>query len=542
MKMADNMGRKKRTTKGAGRARTKPPRADASHAREMAAIATHEVYEVLNCVAAGVVKISKEGRIVYANAQARRLFEVPDRDPVGMSLREYEEYTIWPDGSPAKSEDYPPAKCLRSGELQPGTTIGLKLPGDRVTWVTVTAVPMLDPKTGRPESAIVTVVDSTHPKHVEDSLRDSEDRYRRLVEQAPDAIVVHRGGPILLVNDAGVRMYGGRSRDDFIGRNVLEFVHPRDRDRAERRMKETMAGTSTPLAVQRHVRLDGRAIHVEVTATPCVYGGQHCAQVICRDVTRRVRAARALRRAKDELEERVRERTEELSRKNAELEHEQRLMQQTLALQERDRKLVAYEIHDTILQDVIGAVMFVDAVYENQKDAPRDVAQSLEQARSLLRHCIEGARRMISGLRPLIIDERGIEGGIEYLAGEFKGRGLDVRFTHAMKPRRLAADLEDAVFRIVQEALTNVERHSHCHAAKVRVAERDGRLHVEISDRGVGFDPRAVADGHYGLEGVKERARLAGGSATITSAPGNGTKVLVVLPVAVLGSRESRRK
>lgn len=526
--MTDDAGKKrKKRNNGAG---ARPSRAGE--------IAPDELHEVLDRLTAGVAKVSKDLQVVYVNAQGRRLFDVPDRNPVGLSMRDYEAYTIWPDGSPCNSEDYPPVKCLRTGELQAGTILGLKLPGDRVQWVTITAVPMLDPNTGQPESAIVTVLDSTQPKHVEDRLRESEDRYRRLVEQAPDAIIVHRNGPILFVNDACVRIYGGRSRDDFIGRNILEFVHPADHERVTRRMQRVTAGESTPLMVQRHLRLDGRLIYVEVTATPCLYGGQQCGQVICRNVTRRRRAERAVRRAKAELEQRVRERTEELSRKNAELEHEQKLMERTLAVHERDRKLVAYEIHDTILQDVIGAVMFVDTAYENGGDARREIAEPLEQAQRLLRNCIDGARRMISGLRPLIIDEQGIQGAIEYLVSEFKGRGLEIELTHSITSPRFAPDLENAVFRIVQEALANVERHSQARAGEVHLTEQDGQLRVEVRDRGVGFDPQAVGEGHYGLEGVKERARLAGGSATIESAPGKGTSVVVVLPVVPLGDEK----
>jgi PAS domain S-box-containing protein len=395
----------------------------------------------------------------------------------------------------------------------------------------------LDPKTGEPESVIVTVVDSSHPKHVEDSLRESEDRYRRLVQHAPNAIVVHRSGTIVLINSAGVKLYGGRSREDFLGRNILEFVHPRSHDKAAIRMRQSMAGQTTPLAVQRHVRLDGRSIHVEVTATPCVYRGQQCAQVICRDVTRRRRAERAVRRAKTELELRVHQRTEELSNTNVELERKQRLMEQTLAAHERDRKLVAYEIHDTILQDVIGALMFLDAINEDRGGEDEENAARLKRARTLLKTCIDEARRMISGLRPLIIDEQGIVGGIEYLINEFNARGLDIRFTHSMKPERLAAELETTVFRIVQEALTNLERHSQASRGDVMITRRGGALRIEVRDDGIGFDPDAVAEGHYGLEGLRERARLAGGSACVKSAVGKGTQVVVDLPLVGHGRR-----
>jgi signal transduction histidine kinase len=105
-----------------------------------------------------------------------------------------------------------------------------------------------------------------------------------------------------------------------------------------------------------------------------------------------------------------------------------------------------------------------------------------------------------------------------------------------MQSRRLDPDLENAVFRIVQEALTNVERHSGADEGEVDLSERDGRLRIEVRDRGVGFDPLAVSDGRFGLEGVQERARLAGGTASIESAPGKGTRVVVDLPITAPGA------
>lgn len=488
-----------------------------------------QTLELLDCLEAGVLIVSREGRITYANAYARRLFDMPDREPVGLSVQAYEPCTIWEDGSPCRHEDYPPIKCLRTGRIESDATVGLRQPSGGIRWVTVSAVPVADPLTGEPDHAIVTVVDSSHPKHVEDSLRESEDRYRRLVQHAPDCIVVHRGGTILMINNAGVKLYGGRTPADFVGRNVLEFVHHQSREQASRRMWQSLEGQTTPIEVHRHVTLDGKTIYVEVTSTPCVYNGQPAAQVISRDVTRRRSAEREVRRAKAELAQRVEQRTEELSRKNTELQREQRFMERTLAEHERDRQLVAYEIHDTVLQDAIGALMFLDSMTDGS--GTQDDVDRLEQARSLLRKCIEGSRRMISGLRPLVIDEQGILGGIEHLVSEFADRGVEIRFRHALVDERLPAELESTLFRIVKEALVNLERHSQATHGEVELSQRDGAIHVEISDHGVGFDPDAVAEGHYGLEGLRERARLAGGAATISSAVGQGTRVVVELPL-----------
>jgi PAS domain S-box-containing protein len=523
----------KRKSKATGKSKRprRPARATRWKRSSDGSLTAGDLHEILDKLNVGVSVISRHGRVVYVNAYARGLFEMPDRDPIGLSTEAYEPYTIWPDGRVCPAEEYPPTRCLRDGELQASATLGLKLPGGRVRWVTVAAAPILHPKTGIPECAIVTVAESSEPVHIEQSLRESEDRYRRLIELAPDAIIVHRGGPIAFINDAGVRLYGGKSREEFIGRDVIELVPPASRDKVRRRIADAMEGRATPLDVQRHVRLDGRPVYVEVTGTRCVYRGENCVQVVIRDVTERRRAERALQRAKAELERRVAQRTEELSRKNAELKRERRLMERTMAMLERDRKLAAYDIHDTILQDVIGAVMFLDAISESNHAAPPPREQ-LDQARKLLRHCIDEARRMISGLRPFIIDDQGIVGGIEYLVNEHNARGQAIQFRQAMRQGRLAPDLETTVFRIVQEALSNIERHSRSPKGEVTIAHKEGRLHIVVRDWGVGFDPQAVGEGHYGLEGIRERARLAGGTATIKSAPRKGTEVTVVLPVA----------
>jgi PAS domain S-box-containing protein len=644
--MERNQGSEKRASPSGLVAEAKPSLAAGAPLSHVDAL------DLLNCVSASIVKISREGRIVYANTRARLNLYGSEFDPLGMSLRDFVPYTLRSDGSPCAYDDFPPVKCLRTGESQKGEVVGLKLPGDRVVWMTITAEPLLDPTTGELDSVVTTVVESQQPLHIEQSLKQSEDRYRRLVDNAPDAIVVHRQGPIVYINAAGIKLWAGRSREDFIGRSVLEFIHPSDLEMAASRISTAMEGVATPLIVQRHIRLDGRRIYVEVTGTSCVYDGHQSVQVIFRDVTRRRRIERlvrrqremlrvffkqipvlvgifgadgrakatnrewkrvigydreltvdqlldrfypdpadrrealdylraapsgwrdfrcrvqdggtrdlswanmvltsgdrigvaldvteqrqaeeALRRAKSELEQRVAERTEELVRKNSELRGKQRFLERALASQERDRKLVAYEIHDTILQEVIGALMFVDTMYENTVESttskPIDVAP-LEQARRLLRKCIDEARQMISGLRPPIIDEQGVAGAVDYLVTEFKARGMTIRFMHDMPADRLFPDLETTIFRIVQEALTNVERHSQSKQAEVYVGQRDGTIRIEVRDWGEGFDPESIADGHFGLEGIRERARLAGGWAAIHSGIGRGTEVVVELPV-----------
>jgi PAS domain S-box-containing protein len=270
------------------------------------------------------------------------------------------------------------------------------------------------------------------------------------------------------------------------------------------------------------------------------------------DVTPQKRAELALEEARDQLELRVQQRTAELTEVNRRLEaelgeraraeeavrKEQRLLRSLLDVHERERKLAAYEIHDGFAQHLVGALMHFEAFAQKEHvslDGPRN---EFALGRRLLQNSVDDARRLISGLRPPILDEGGIGPAIEYLVSEIQEAGdLDVDCHLEIPFDRLAPVLETAIFRIVQEALANVRQHAKTRKARVRLQQTDGRIHLEIRDWGAGFDPAAIPENHYGLQGIRERARLLGGRATIDATMGKGSRITVELPVS-LGTGE----
>ncbi|REK22964.1 MAG: PAS domain S-box protein [Planctomycetota bacterium] len=229
-------------------------------------------------------------------------------------------------------------------------------------------------------------------------------------------------------------------------------------------------------------------------------------------------------------------------RAEAATKNEQVLLRKLLAVQEQERRLIAYEIHDGLIQDVVGAQMMIERVHE--KEVPADGngqhgegderADQLEAARGLLAGAIDEGRRLISQLRPLILDEQGVIESISYLVEEGRKEGFNVEFEHRTEFDRLPALLEGTIYRIVQEALTNVRRHSHATNVQVRLTQHDDRLRLEIIDDGRGFDRAAVPTDRFGIRGIRERARLFGGTGAVESTPGQGTHVWVELPISVL--------
>jgi signal transduction histidine kinase len=243
------------------------------------------------------------------------------------------------------------------------------------------------------------------------------------------------------------------------------------------------------------------------------------------DITERKQSEQLLRQSHDAMEERVSRRTAELCRK-------QRLLRQLLDLQEQERRLVAYEIHDGLAQELTGALLRLQAFREILKRDPDEAWRVFDVGVNLLGQSVSEARRLITGLRPMILDESGIAAAIDYLVCENTQRGGPrIEFHDGLGDDRLAAGLEVAVFRIVQEALTNARQHSRGDRVRVDLSRRDGTVRVEVRDWGVGFDAATITENQFGLEGIRERARLLGGHATVDAAPGKGTRILVEVPV-----------
>lgn len=156
----------------------------------------------------------------------------------------------------------------------------------------------------------------------------------------------------------------------------------------------------------------------------------------------------------------------------------------------------------------------------------------LDDVLRLIRESVAEARRLIGGLRPPILDESGIVAAIEYLCAERGQSGQSqIEFVPRVQFSRLAAPMEVALFRIVQECLNNASRHSQSPKIRVELSQLENRVRLTVQDWGLGFNPQEVKGERFGLRGIRERVRLLGGTADINSAPGKGTIISVELPL-----------
>lgn len=214
-----------------------------------------------------------------------------------------------------------------------------------------------------------------------------------------------------------------------------------------------------------------------------------------------------------------------------EQDREQRLLKASLESYERERTLLACEIHDGLAQKLAGVLMHLQSIEREQCRNPDTSEKALQTSIQLLGDSIGEVRRLMSGLRPPMLDGAGLVAAIEGVVRMAeRHEGPTIEFVHSGQIDRLAAPLETTVFRIVQEGLANACRHSRSEKVRVAVVAIEETIHIEIQDWGIGFDLSQVAERCFGLRGIRERANLLGGQAAIETAPRMGTRIAVALP------------
>jgi PAS domain S-box-containing protein len=312
--------------------------------------------------------------------------------------------------------------------------------------------------------------------------------------------VVDRAGYIRWCN----RVDDGFTLDQVVGHRFVRFTVP-DSTAALTRMLEQVFEDGQTRSVETTVRrLDGSFNYFAIHLAPLRRGDRIVAIMACCENIRPLKA------------------TEQ------ELRHERNVLRRLLDIQERERQLVSYEIHDGLAQYLAGGLMHLQAC---QHACPPEAAADLEQGLRLVQAAAEESRRLIGGLRPPALDELGLVAAVESLADDARAEIGDVSFTPAVPGGRLPAAVETTVFRIVQEAITNARRHSDAGRLRIDIVRTDGHVRLVVADDGRGFNPVGVPEDRFGLEGIRQRSRLLGGESRITTAPGRGTTVEVTLPV-----------
>jgi PAS domain S-box-containing protein len=363
------------------------------------------------------------------------------------------------------------------------------------------------------------LLDVTDRRSAQERLRESEAMSASIVESSLDAIVVmDHHGDIVEFNPAAERTFGYR-RDEIVGHPVAGLMPPELRDRHRTALARHLeTGESRILGDRIETigrRSDGTDFPAELSITRVE--GKEPPRFIgaIRDITDRRRS-----------EEEVRSTMERLRRTD---EERRRLLSRVVAAQEEERRRIAGEIHDDSVQ-VMSAVGIRLEMLHRQATDERQI-EAVEHLQRTVRNAVDRLRQLMFELRPPALDRDGLVAAVRmYLEQSRRESDLEVTLTH-----RLLTDPDQAtrlaLYRIVQEAVTNVRKHAQAKAATVTIEEREGGTFIRVADDGVGFDAsNGSPPGHLGLSAMREHAEIAGGRLSIRSRPGAGTSVEVWVP------------
>jgi len=211
-------------------------------------------------------------------------------------------------------------------------------------------------------------------------------------------------------------------------------------------------------------------------------------------------------------------------------EHLQALSRRLVEVQEMERHYIARELHDDAGQALASLMVGLRLLERDGADRPAVIARSHE-LKTIADGILENLHRLAIDLRPASLDHLGLVAALRQHTETISDQhGIPVQFEVTGEIERISGDMETAVYRIVQEALTNIIRHAQATRIDVLLKRRDGSLIVIVEDNGVGFDPKIQQNGRLGMVGMQERAIMLGGTLTIESFPGTGTTVFLEVP------------
>ncbi len=417
----------------------------------------------------GMVICVGDGVITKANRAICRMSGYRQEEIVGRHVRDFTH--------PEDRETCGPlVKRLLAGEIPSFTLEKRFLRKDgRPAWTQATTAAARGPD-GEIAFVLGVVEDINERKQAEETLRQSLDELRAIYESLGDGLLVADRETLRLVRaNASICSMLGYSEEELLSMSVMN-LHPKDV--LSDIVKSLQIGTAGQLPGKSTVpmlRKDGSVFYADITGGTFTYRGRPCSLGVFRDVTERQEAQAAL-------------------------ERERRTLKHMLEASDHERRLISYDIHDGLAQELAGAMMQFQIYAHTRQANPQDAAKAFDAGMTMLQQSHIEARRLISGVRPPILDESGVVAAIAHLVYDpafAQGPKIDLRSRATFG--RLAPVLENAIYRIVQEGLSNARNHSKSKRILVRLIQRDDRLRIEIRDWGVGFDPQTVQENRFGL-------------------------------------------
>lgn len=467
---------------------------------------------ILNDIPDGILILDKTGRCIGVNPAAAKLLGITKRKLIGKEVsslliaeRKANRLVRWKKILKEKSKEFVISHRKNGKWVQIGVRIR---------------------QTSPEPNYVMVLQDITTRKKTEESIQ----KQAQMLDFANDTIMIRDlKDRITYWNQGAERLYGW-SRKEAIGQHVhsflkTEFPEPLKNVLGYCRSKGHWEG------VLIHTKRDGSRIVVSSrwTLEHDEKGKPIAFLEINHDITERKKAEDELQKANDELEERVVERTRELSIANARLKA---LSARLISAQEEERWRISRDLHDDLGQILTSMNLNLQrSIQVQDRDKGMDLIRRVISANQEARNRL---RELSSLLRPRVLDDVGLKEAIQTYISEFESRtGVKSIFVFDCKNEDFPDIATTNIYRILQEGLTNISKHAQAKIVKVELSIKDATAVLKILDNGAGFDPSLIkVDKTLGLLGMRERSELLGGRFHLSSSPGSGTEISVIFPIS----------
>lgn len=498
--------------------------------------------EIIDHLPAAIYTTDADGRLTHFNPAA---VEFSGRTPELGTDRWCVSWKLYyPDGSPMPHNECPMAIALKEGRVIEGAEAIAECPDGTRRWFTPFPTPLRD-RDGKIIGGINMLVDITERKEAErnNSLLAS------IVDCSDDVIISKNlDGTITSWNKAAERVFG-YTAEEAIGKHIMLIVPPDRHKEEEGILRRLRKGERIEHFETVRQRKDGTTLDVSLTISPLrdSAGRVIGASKVARDITAQKRNEQALRQSEERfrklsetLDAEVRTRTGELEKRNSDVLKQSELLRglsrRLLQAQDEERRRIARELHDSAGQTltVLGLTL---ARLEAQvpQDDPK-VRSNAKEADQLVQQLHQEIRTMSYLLHPPLLDETGLGPALTWYVEGLRSRSrLEMTLSISEDLGRLPHDMELVIFRVIQESLTNIHRHSGSKVAEITVTREAETINVEIKDRGKGMSEQKLAEikmrgSGVGIRGMQERVEQLRGQMAIESDDG-GTRVLVTIPL-----------
>lgn len=348
----------------------------------------------------------------------------------------------------------------------------------------------------------------TERKRMQDELKQSEERFRRLSEASFEALVIHKNGIIRQGNGRFFRMLGYRP-EELIGKDILTTLIP---EASRRQLSSFMYVPGNGPFEAFFMNKCGCGIPVEVRVQEMVIHDEKVNVMAILDVSKRRQFETDLLKSRDEVV---------------------KLAMHVESIREKERAKIAADLHDDLGQRLTAIHLELAGLKKRMERHSPQLKDKINTISSMVVTSIETIQALTAELRPGILDDLGLIAAIEWQLNELEKRtGISFSFTHSSDELKIPKELGVHLFRVVQEALTNIIRHSDAARASVELRSNNGILSMKIEDDGRGITKDRISDSFsLGIIGMRERVRSCGGTFSISGSEMSGTIIKISIPI-----------